>query len=193
VEEKLKRAVIRSDDAIQLINDVLQISRLRLTGGTAKQPLDLRELLCSVITKHKINIDAKGIKFEIKDEIRKIDKIKGDGLLLEIAFSNLLSNAVKYADQGGTVEIRLTRNDQSIFIEICDNGVGIPSKEIEKIFNDFYRASNIKQKGYEGSGMGLSIVKQIIERHGGTIKVESPSDIGNDKNPGTSVKVNLPA
>jgi signal transduction histidine kinase len=192
VEEKLNRAIIRSDEAIQLINNVLQISRLRLTGETTKEPLDLRELICSVITKHKINIEAKKIKFEIKDEIKKINKIKGDSLLLEIAFSNLLGNAVKYAAPEGIVEIRLNKTENEIFIEICDNGIGIPSGEIEKIFHDFYRASNIKQRGYEGSGMGLSIVKQIVEKHGGTIKVKSPSDIGNKNNPGTSVKVSIP-
>jgi signal transduction histidine kinase len=192
VEEKLERARIRSVEAIQLINNVLQISKLRLVDDIVKEPVDIRQLVCYIIAQQKINIETKKIKLLLKENVRNEGIIKGDKLLLEIAFSNLIGNSIKYVDVGGTVEIKLNKKNNNIEVEINDNGIGIPQDEIKHIFHDFYRASNIKQKGYEGTGLGLSFVKKIIEKHFGRIEVKSPSDLGNDKNPGSCFKVYLP-
>jgi len=192
VEEKLKRARTRSDEAIQLINNVLQISKLRLVDEVIKEPVDIRQLVCYIISQQKINIETKKIKLILKDEIKKEGLIKGDKLLLEIAFSNLIGNAIKYVDNNGMIEIKLVKENDKIVIKISDNGIGIPLNEIDKIFHDFYRASNIRQKDYEGSGLGLAFVKQIIEHHGGSIEVKSPSEIGIPENPGCCFTVYLP-
>jgi len=82
-------------------------------------------------------------------------------------------------------------NDKYVEIEVTDNGIGIPNEDINKIFNDFFRASNIKDKSYEGTGLGLSVVKQIIEKHGGSISVESPSKLAMENKPGASFKIKL--
>jgi signal transduction histidine kinase len=92
----------------------------------------------------------------------------------------------------GIVEIEVDEDKDNLIIKVCDDGVGIPEEEIDKIFNDFYRASNIKSGGVEGSGLGLSVVKQILERHNGTIYVQSPSHLSTNKYPGTSVTITLP-
>ena len=76
-------------------------------------------------------------------------------------------------------------------IEIRDNGIGIPEEDIDKIFNDFYRASNVKEKVFEGTGLGLSLVKQIIEQHGGTIDVHSPSALQDSNGKGTSFIIHI--
>ncbi len=73
-----------------------------------------------------------------------------------------------------------------------DDGIGIPQNDLPKIFNDFYRASNAKSVSSEGSGLGLSVVKQIVERHKGTITVNSPSEIGTKDFPGTTFEIKLP-
>ena len=111
---------------------------------------------------------------------------------MELALSNLISNAAKYAINNGNISIILSDNDDSIQLEISDNGIGIPETELSNIFNQFYRASNVDRTKIEGSGMGLSIVKEIIERHGGKIKVQSPSKIGNKNAPGTTFIITLP-
>jgi signal transduction histidine kinase len=192
VEEKLLRARVRSDEALQLTDDVLKISKLRLLDEISSEEIDLNELLCSIQQQQKINIQSKKINFNLTDDRKNKRKIKGDPLLLEIAFSNLINNAVKYVKDDGVIEVKLSSDNENIRVSIIDNGIGIPHKDLKNIFKDFYRASNIKQKSYEGTGLGLSFVKQIIERHNGEIKVESPSGLGDENNPGTSFVVTIP-
>ena len=192
VEEKLLRVRARSDEALQLTDDVLKISKLRLLDEIGNEEIDLNELLLSIHQQQKIIIQSKNISFTLNDYRINKRKIKGDPLLLEIAFSNLINNAVKYVKENGIIEVKLNSDNGSIFISISDNGIGIPHKDLKNIFRDFYRASNIKQKSYEGTGLGLSFVKQIIERHSGEIKVESPSGLGDENNPGTSFVVTIP-
>jgi len=193
VEVKLKRALIRSDEAIQLINNVLKISKLRLTEEIAKEPVDIKELVCSVIKKQQININTKKIKLTLKDNRAKSSLIIGDKLLLEIALSNLISNALKYVNtEGGIVAIQLEEEKNEFVIKVSDNGIGVPEEELKNIFKDFYRASNIKKEVHEGTGLGLSFVKQIVEKHGGKIKVESPSELADERHPGCCFKIFFP-
>ena len=76
-------------------------------------------------------------------------------------------------------------------LSVCDNGAGIPKNEMEKIFDAFYRASNMENAA-EGSGIGLSLVKEIVEQHQGKVEVESPSPFGDENNPGTCFKIIIP-
>ena len=192
VEEKLLRARIRSDEALQLTDDVLKISKLRLLDEIASEEIDIKELLCQIHQQQKINIQSKNISFNLTDDRKDERKIKGDLLLLEIAFSNLINNAIKYVKENGIIEVKLSSDDDNIIVWVVDNGIGIPHKDLRNIFKDFYRASNIKQKSYEGTGLGLSFVKQIIERHNGKIEVVSPSGLGDKDNPGNIFKVTIP-
>jgi len=192
VEAKLLRAKIRSDEAIQLTNNVLKVSKLKLLDEVTLQTMDFREILYAVYKKMKVNIQAKNIDYKFSDSRHNKTPVLGDKLLIEIALSNLIGNAIKYNDDKGIIEVKLSDVQDGINLEVVDNGIGIPQEEMPKIFKDFFRASNIKDKTYEGSGLGLSIVKQIVERHGGSIKVESPSRLGSEKNPGASFTITLP-
>lgn len=192
VEEKLIRARTRSDEAINMINDILKVSKLRLLDEISSASCDINELIKSVIYSFQEPIKLKNIGLVLVNNRKSMPEITGDKFLLEIAFSNLLGNSIKYVNQHGRIEIVLSDNDSGIKLEFCDDGIGIPSNELPKIFNDFYRASNIKSKSYEGSGLGLSIVKHVIERHGGKIEVISPSRLGNEKNPGSAFYIFLP-
>jgi len=192
VEDKLRRAITRSDEAIQLINNVLKISKIRLTEDVAKEPVDIKELVCSVIKKQQVNVNAKRIRLTLKDNRAPSSFIAGDKLLLELAISNLIVNAIKYVDTEGKVAILLENNLNNLVIKIAVNGIGIPEEDLKNIFKDFYRASNVKKDVHEGTGLGLSFVKQIIEKHGGSIKVESPSEFKDVTHPGTIVRITLP-
>jgi len=90
------------------------------------------------------------------------------------------------------VEVIISNDSKNLIIEVCDNGVGIPENELPKIFNDFYRAQNVKKIVTEGSGLGLSVVKRIVERHGGKVEVQSPSRMADHDRPGTCFTISIP-
>jgi signal transduction histidine kinase len=192
VEEKLNRASQRSVEAIKMINDVLRISKLRLLDETAFEEVDLLEIICSIFEKQKITADAKHINFELVKNGSHEKKISGDKFLLELALSNITANAIKYTASEGKVIVILEESSKENIIKVCDSGVGIPADEQDKIFSDFYRASNIRKLGFEGTGLGLSFVRQIVEKHGGKISLQSPSEIGTDENPGSCFIVAFP-
>jgi signal transduction histidine kinase len=192
VEEKLIRARRRSEEAIDLINNVLKISKLKLEDSFNKEEVDIASILARTIRIAKVNADAKGVKLTLSNKRKEKHKIEGDPLLIQIALSNIISNAIKYNDVDGNVEILVEEDSDTLIVKVCDSGYGIPKEEIDKIFTDFYRATNIRKIGVEGSGLGMSVVKQIIDRHNGTINVESPSHLSTNKYPGTCVKITLP-
>ena len=189
--EKLVRARTRTDEALHIINDVLNISKLKLLTEIKKENVDLNELISKLITRKKIQAEYLRIGINFYDLSSCKGIIKGDFALLELAFSNLLGNAIKYSNFGGTIEIVIedARSNDEINIEVCDNGIGIPKNDQEKIFKEFFRASNARHQSYEGTGLGLSVVKQILEQHGGGISFESPSRLADDKGPGTCIKM----
>lgn len=192
VEAKLIRARRRSEEAIGLINNVLKISKLKTEDSFQEEEIDIIPILARVISITKVNAEAKGVKISLNYKHTKKKEIMGDPLLIQIALSNVIGNAIKYNHMDGTVEITVGEDKNNLIVEVCDNGVGIPKEEIEKIFTDFYRATNIKNSGVEGSGLGLSVVKQIVERHNGKIEIKSPSHLSTLKYPGTCVKITLP-
>jgi two-component system sensor histidine kinase/response regulator len=97
---------------------------------------------------------------------------------IEIILNNLLSNAIKYNKEKGEVCIRLTETPQDIIIEIEDTGIGMNNEDVEKLFQDFVRIRNTKTKDITGSGLGLSIVKKLVDLNHGTIDVRSTPDQG---------------
>jgi two-component system phosphate regulon sensor histidine kinase PhoR len=88
-------------------------------------------------------------------------------------FTNFLDNAFKYNRSGGKVFVRASADEAFIQVEIQDTGIGIPKKDIEKIFDEFYRVKSKETQGITGTGLGLSIAKKILEAHNGHIEVES--------------------
>jgi len=100
---------------------------------------------------------------------------------------NLLSNAIKYTPEGGEIEVRFGRGDaETIQIEVRDTGIGIPAAEQDKLFQEFFRASNAKRFTTAGTGLGLALVKQTVERHNGELELTSAEGRG------TLVTIHLP-
>lgn len=192
VEEKLKRAKKRSDEALEMINTVLKVSQMKLMDQVNEEEFEMIELIKSAIRRHSQFAESKSIEIKLIDERKEYCKLKGDQFLILIAFSNLLGNAIKYNYENGKVEVKLYNKDKTCFVEFCDNGPGIPIEEQEKIFQDFFRASNIRKMVTEGAGLGLSFVKEIIEKHRGTIKLQSPSRLQETGKPGACFIVSFP-
>jgi signal transduction histidine kinase len=192
IEEKLVRAQARSIEAINLINNILRISKLKLLNITTTEEIDLLEMISKLVEQQAEKARANNIQVTTTDFRPSNKNINADRVLMELAFSNLIGNAIKYNFIGGKVEIIIINEGEDVKIEINDTGAGIPAEDIDKIFKQFYRASNIKYKHEEGSGLGLYLVLEILDRHHGTIKVKSPSNLGSKNKPGTSVIVTIP-
>lgn len=192
VAEKITRAKERSEEAIDLINDVLKFSKIKLLELEKTEVISLDDIIKKIIAQHNDESINKLVPLNFKVNTKQSPKIKGDKTLIELAFSNLISNSIKFTNEKGNIFIIISETDKTVEIEISDDGIGIPEKEIDKIFSQLYRATNAKKEGIEGSGMGLSIVKEIIEKHSGVIKILSPSKIGKLNSPGTTVLISLP-
>lgn len=192
IQEKLDRTIFRTDEALKLINNILHISNLKLLGEVLFEKVNLKQLMRKSINLKSDLIKNKNIELRFDYRKYNIDEIDGDEVLFELIFSNILSNAIKYTNEYGEILISLESSKNISIIDIIDTGIGIPENEIKKIYRQFYRATNLPSKKIEGSGLGLSLVKEILERLNGTINISSPSKIGNLENPGTGVRIILP-
>jgi len=192
VKVKIERAKARGEETLELINSVLRISKLKLLNIKSTEEINLVQLLQNIIEKHTETAKSKNILIELKDSRDNQKIVKADPLLLDLAFSNIINNSIKYNTQDGQVEILIEGKESHLILRISDDGIGIPLEEKEKIFEQFYRASNVNKGKVEGSGMGLALVKEIIERHNGVIRIESPSPIMKKGKPGTCVVISLP-
>ncbi len=173
---------------VELVNALLNVSRLELGTFTIEpEPTDIVVLAKSAIDEQKHQIDEKKLKFSdhFNDDIPKIN---ADPKLLRMVFQNLLSNAVKYTPEEGNIEFAISydQENKSINIKVTDTGYGIPKNQQDKIFTKLFRADNVREKDTEGTGLGLYIVKSIIEQTGGAIRFES------EENKGTTFYISLP-
>jgi len=156
-----------------LIDDFLNVSQLELGTKQVKvSEIELRSFFESICEEFDGRVAEKGLTLQ-KQFDERIKMIETDVSLLHMAVSNLVSNATKYTPEEGTVTIQYSAGNETISISICDNGVGIPAQDIDKLFTKFFRAENVRQQVTEGTGLGLYIVKLAIESIGGTISVHS--------------------
>lgn len=161
------------DRQTNIIDDLLDISQIE--NGRIKyrmELLDLHDLIYSTANSMKEQFEKKGMELKI-DIPQNLAKIYADHDKLIQVFDNLLINALKFTPHGGIIEVRTYEYEKNIEIHIKDNGMGIPSDRIDKIFDKFYQIDSTSTRQFSGSGLGLAIVKAIIEGHGGTIRVES--------------------
>ncbi len=172
-----------SGDLFSLINDILDLTTLEAGGIKLEiSSFDLAGMIQESRVKLTEHIAKK--KLSLNVTCPENLKVKGDQKRLQHCFYNLLANAVKFTPEYGKISISVESDDVNYFIMINDNGVGIPSKEMGKIYEKFFVGSNVP-KG-QGAGLGLSLVRSFIELHGGEIKIKSM--LGQ----GTIVRYNLP-
>lgn len=158
-----------------LVNDMLLANQADLKELTLHPvPFALGEFLSQLISEQQVlGNNQHDLLFKIRGNI---EEFVGDRGLLRQVFTNLLSNAIKYTPEGGKVWIKLTGEPSQVIFHIRDEGIGIPNKDQEYLFQPFRRGSNVGSIG--GTGLGLYIVKTAIELHGGTIDLESQKDRG---------------
>ncbi|MEN8005741.1 MAG: ATP-binding protein [Candidatus Krumholzibacteriota bacterium] len=175
--ELVERASRRTTQVLSFIADLLRLTRLRLSGRMEVASFSLKEAIAKSLDTVRPRATDKNITLEA-DVDPDIDTMTGDELSLTEAITNLLFNAIKYTPEHEKVALRgVVRNDQ-IVITIRDTGIGIPTDEVDQVFDEFFRASNATAYDKDGTGLGLALVKQIVERHGGSVTAENNSDKG---------------
>ena len=172
----------------QLIEDILDISRI-ITGKLRLQvrPVNLVPVIESAIESVRLAAEAKSIRLQSRIDAQA-GLLLGDANRLQQVVWNLLSNALKFTPKDGRVEIRLERVNSHAEITVSDTGLGISSEFLPFVFDRFRQHDSTTTRSYGGLGLGLAIVRQLVELHGGTVTVVSPG-IGQ----GTTFTVTLPA
>ena len=181
----LERSSRRINELLNLISDLLDIPRIE-TGQIVPEmkEISLRQVVSSSL--HDLQNQAKEKGIKLKAELpQALPKIRGSSPRLQQVITNLVSNAINYTPEG-VVTIRVSESNKDIQVEVMDTGIGIPPDDLPRVFDDFFRASNVEIKG---TGLGLSIVKRIVEAHGGRIWVESPCP---ESNTGSKFTFTLP-
>lgn len=134
-------------------------------------PVCIPDLVQQVVESQRMFVDMHQIEIEVK--AAQPPYVLGDASRLEQLFQNLIQNAVKYSPNGGRVHVTVEATDQQVAIAVADTGIGIAADDIPRLFQRFYRASSAEHSHIKGMGIGLYVVREIVERHGGTIEIES--------------------
>ena len=194
ISKRLERARLRTADALAMINDILQISQLKLANHLHVSDINLIELLEEVHGEMEEIYSQKSIEFVIENEEPQPPIIQADRISLKLVIGNLLGNASKYTPKPGKVLVKIKEEQRGVItFSVQDNGIGIPQNDLPKIFNDFYRGTNSKKLGIEGTGLGTSVITHVVHQHHGTVRAESPSELReSDERPGASFIVSLP-
>ncbi|PNT91633.1 two-component system histidine kinase PnpS [Clostridium thermosuccinogenes] len=175
-----------ADRMTRLVKDLLQLSRLdNHQMQWNMQQFSFTELVRNSIVKLQIEAENKNQKIE-SYIMGDIPEIKGDRDRIEQVVLNILTNAIKYTPEGGKITVYVSRIFNDVTLKVADTGIGIPRKDLSRIFERFYRVDKARSREMGGTGLGLSIAKEIVEAHGGTITAES--ELGK----GTEITVKLP-
>lgn len=184
VEDCLKKIQTASGHLLALINEVLDMSRIESGKLTiVPEELQLADLIHSILIVIKPQAAKKEIRFHLDLNNILYENLVGDALHLQQVYINILSNAVKFTPKGGDVWMRVEQEMMEdgrilLFVRIQDNGIGMSPEFVEQIFEPFERERNTTASKIEGTGLGMSIAKRIVEMMQGDIRVESEQGVG---------------
>jgi signal transduction histidine kinase len=170
--EILERAERRAWEQLSLIGDLLELSKVQEKALEKAPPLDLGDVLRSVVDMMRSPAQQKDLLLSV-EMAPDLPKVSLPAEQAKQVWTNLISNAIKYTPPGGIVVVSLTQNPNYVLGTVRDTGIGIAPKDREHLFEEFFRTQEAKAMEAHGTGLGLSLVKRILESHGGRIWVES--------------------
>jgi two-component system phosphate regulon sensor histidine kinase PhoR len=179
--EQLEGEAIRLS---RIVSDLLDLSRLE-SGSELEQVVRLDEITVEETSRFEAAASSAGLELTV--DIHPTDGVRGSARDLSLLVRNLVDNAIRWTRSGGSVHVTVLARDHETCLEVSDTGIGIPSRELPRIFERFYRVDRARSRDRGGTGLGLSIVRHVAENHGGRVSVES--ELGR----GTTFEVRLPA
>ena len=160
-----------------LVDNMLDLAKMDLGLKPGHDLVEIPVLLLEVADEFQPQVRARGQSLGFENNAGEV-KIEGDALQILRALRNLISNSIKYTPDGGSITLSLEQGANEVWIRIRDTGYGIPAADLDFIFNRFYRVRHNGHADIEGNGLGLAIVRSIIEQHGGRVSVDSEPDKG---------------
>src|SRR3989344_1316112 len=187
-QEEYLREIYRSNErAIGLVNDLLDVSRIQEGQIHLEvRPMQIEKIAEEIIDNHSMIIKTAGVSLDYQIVNGPLPLVQTDPDKLSRIMANLISNAIKYTPRGGKISVVLEKKGNNVSISISDTGVGIPKSEQAKVFGKFFRSHNILKLSPDGTGLGLFIVKSLVEIMGGKISFVS------EEGKGTSFIFTLP-
>jgi two-component system phosphate regulon sensor histidine kinase PhoR len=170
-----------------LVRDLLDLSRIESRPGLPRTvPVDVRDVARRVadLAGPAARKKSQSISLELPSTL---PAVPGDPDYLERALFNLVDNAIKYSPDGGRIRVTAAAEDESVVVEIIDNGIGIPPEDQPRVFERFYRVDKSRSRDMGGTGLGLSIVKHVVQAHGGSV------DLVSSPGRGSTFRITLPA
>jgi signal transduction histidine kinase len=178
---QLEREALRLS---RIVSDLLDLSRLE-SGSALEEQVALDAVLRDEAERFEGPAAEAGVALSMDAEM--VPRVRGSARELALMVRNLVDNAIRYTRPGGRVDVRLAPADGEVVLTVADTGVGIPSRDLGRVFERFYRVDRARSRETGGTGLGLSIVKHVVENHGGTVTVRSELGVG------STFEVRLPA
>jgi len=182
IEQYSKLIIRNSEQLAQMVEQVLELAGARKNSSASSQEsVSIAKILREAVsaTEHETEAAACGVHLELSPDL---PAVIGDAPALRRAFQNLIINAAKHGGQGGYIGITAVLDEEGrqpeIEVQVADHGPGIPEREMSDIFKPFFRGATAQATQVRGSGLGLSLVREIVEAHGGTISVKSEDGTG---------------
>jgi signal transduction histidine kinase len=179
--DRQKRYIQSVRDAHQtmrmLIEDLLTLEKIESEREAGWQVVNFNELVAAELEAQRDAIALK--RHTLTTQLPSTPlRVRGNASQLQRAIGNLIDNAIKYTPDGGLIQVRLSAKERRLLFEVQDNGYGISKERQERLFSSFYRAREPGTEHISGTGLGLSLVRTVIERHGGKVWVNSEAGIG---------------
>ena len=170
----------------QIIDDLLDLSRIEAEESPGREPVAVHLVVEHAVQRVRTLADHQGIGLDVAD-VDPALTVLGDRRQLVNALDNLLENAVKYSDEGSVVRVAASLQGRLVALKVEDHGIGIPARDLERVFERFYRVDRARARDTGGTGLGLSIVRHIAHNHGGEVHAASR------EGEGTTFTLTLPA
>lgn len=166
------RIVTESFRVSSTIDDLLELSRIEASGEVVRQPVPVHLVLAEAADRLRPAAELRDISIDVAEVSARVLAV-GDRRQLVSAVANLLDNAVKYSHPGSVVHAGAGSDGSSVTVEVTDHGLGIPARDLERIFERFYRVDRARSRDTGGTGLGLAIVRHVVANHAGEVAVTS--------------------
>jgi len=171
-----ERMITEAERAGTTVDDLLELSRIEFADEAEFEPVRVRSVVGEAVSRISTAADHAGISVGV--EVPADLRVVGDRRQLVSALYNLVDNAVKYSPEGSSVVVSARVDADSVLLQVADEGIGIPRRDLDRVFERFYRVDRARSRRTGGTGLGLAIVRHVASNHQGEVTVESTEGVG---------------